>query len=161
MKTYIEFNSSSLECDNRRSFLFLAGCVLCLCLLLHSSVSTWEKKACKSATRSAALPDPYFKIECFQSSVYIITLTTTSGVFDFSAWQTVWTENGPPSRRIATIGMSADAVDVCISIRRKYFSIWARRKRTVSMLVDIPSNNRKSVWFGSKSRRFVSGCLTT
>ena len=37
MKTYIESRSTSLEGDNKWS---------------------WEKNACKSATRSAALPDP-------------------------------------------------------------------------------------------------------
>ena len=89
-----------------------------------------------------------------------LTLTTTKGVFDRSAWQTVRMENGPPSRSIITAEIRSSFLDVLISIWQEYSSIFARCMRRVSTSVDSPSKIRKWVWFGSNSYRFTSASFT-
>jgi len=61
MKTYIEFSSASLKRVNEWQVWSLTNYLSGLCWVLHWEVSIWEKNAYKSATRSAARPDPYLK----------------------------------------------------------------------------------------------------
>lgn len=90
-------------------------------------------------------------------------MITTTGVLHSSAWQTVLIDDGPPSTKIITIGIGDSSVSstlfFCV-IFLEYFSISARFRRTVSAFFSPSSNNKKCVWFGSKSHCFGGLFLT-
>jgi hypothetical protein len=78
----------------------------------------------------------------------VLTLTTTTGVVESSASHIVLIDDGPPSTKTITIGISVytDPSTVCsIYVRLAYISISARNGRTCSGFAEPSSNNKKCV----------------